>query len=72
MIQPAKSLYLKAWVMYFTFTFQNIEYDMHSPSIRIVCYWVTSLQDAARVYGAAHAGKNQVLEQRHSVKLYSI
>ena len=28
--------------------------------------------DAARVYDAMHAGKNQVLEQRHSVKLYSI
>ena len=56
---------------------------MHSPSIRIVCYWVASLQnpllgyhvgahDAARVYDAAHAPKNKVLLQGPLRKVYSI
>ena len=30
------------------------------------------VHDAARVYDAARAGKNRVLQQGHSVKLYSI
>ena len=56
--------------------------EFHSPSIRIVCYWVALLQelvlgyrlgahDTVRVYNAAPSPKNKVLLQGPLWKVYS-
>ena len=55
----------------------------HSRSIRIVCYWVVSVQDlllgcrvgahdVVRVYDAADAGKNKVSQEGPLRKVYSV